>query len=260
MINFEKMHGNGNDFIVLNSLEKNFHPKKSFIKKLSNRNLGIGFDQLILVSPPTKYNSDFYIKFYNADGGQANMCLNGIRCAASYIWKNKFAPVGPLNFQTKKRLVICGPKKNNVEVLVGSPEHVVNESLTNAIKKIIPKDSFNLVDAGNLHLCIKKRSIRNDDLGGLYKKLEKCIKPFNINLSIYKSSSDFVDIRTYENGAGETLSCGSASISVAFLHLKDKLKQVGIKSFGGELKFKKNNNNILMTGPAAFVYSGSVNE
>ncbi len=260
MINFEKMHGNGNDFIVLNSIEKNLAPKKSFIKRLSNRNTGIGFDQLILISPPTKPESDFYIKFYNADGSQANMCLNGIRCAASYIWKYKFAPLGPLNFQTKRRMVVCVPKKNDVEVLISNPVNVINNSLISSIKKIIPKDSFHLVDAGNLHLCIKKRSIKNENIDSLYKKLEKHINPLNINLSIYKSSRKHIDIRTYENGTGETLSCGSASISVAFLHLKDKLKKVKIESFGGELKFEKYNNNILMTGPAAFIYSGSIYE
>ena len=92
MINFVKMHGNGNDFIMVNSLEQDFKPKKALIRRLGDRNLGIGFDQMIHIGLPTKDNKDFYIKFYNADGSQANMCLNGIRCAASYIWDQKFAP------------------------------------------------------------------------------------------------------------------------------------------------------------------------
>ena len=85
MINFVKMHGNGNDFIMVNSLEQDFKPKKALIRNLGDRNLGIGFDQMIHIGLPTKENKDFYIKFYNADGSQASMCLNGIRCAASYI-------------------------------------------------------------------------------------------------------------------------------------------------------------------------------
>jgi diaminopimelate epimerase len=92
MIKFSKMHGNGNDFVMVNSLEKEFNPNKTLIKKLGDRNLGIGFDQMIHIGAPSKDNRDFTVKFYNADGGQANMCLNGVRCAATYIWDNKFAP------------------------------------------------------------------------------------------------------------------------------------------------------------------------
>jgi len=92
MTNFDKMHGSGNDFVVINSIEKKLVLKKSLIKKLSDRNSGIGFDQLILINVPTKDNHDFAVKFFNADGGEASMCLNGIRSAASYIWRHNFAP------------------------------------------------------------------------------------------------------------------------------------------------------------------------
>ena len=92
MISFDKMHGNGNDFIVLNSIDNTHKLSKSKIKKLSDRNFGIGFDQVILIGPPTKDSFDFSIRFFNADGGEASMCLNGIRCAASYVWRNNFAP------------------------------------------------------------------------------------------------------------------------------------------------------------------------
>jgi len=102
MIRFAKMHGNGNDFVMVNSLEKEFNPKKALIKKLGDRNLGIGFDQMIHIGAPSKDNSDFAVKFYNTDGGKANMCLNGVRCAATYVWDNKFAPKRTLIFQTKK--------------------------------------------------------------------------------------------------------------------------------------------------------------
>ena len=92
MTNFDKMHGNGNDFVVVNSIEKNLVLKKSLIKKLSDRNCGIGFDQLITINAPKKDGYDFLVAFYNSDGGKASMCLNGIRAAASYIWKHNFAP------------------------------------------------------------------------------------------------------------------------------------------------------------------------
>jgi diaminopimelate epimerase len=92
MINFEKWHGNGNDFVIINSIEQSIKLKKSFIKKISDRNKGIGFDQLIVIGLPTKYDHDFFVRFYNSDSSEASMCLNGIRCASSYIWKNSLAP------------------------------------------------------------------------------------------------------------------------------------------------------------------------
>jgi Diaminopimelate epimerase len=87
MIDFEKWHGNGNDFVIINTVEKNIKLTKSFIKKISDRNKGVGFDQLIAVGLPTKDDHDFFVRFYNSDSSEASMCLNGIRCASSYIWK-----------------------------------------------------------------------------------------------------------------------------------------------------------------------------
>ena len=100
MINFDKMHGNGNDFIVINTIENTYKLSKSKIKKLSDRNFGVGFDQVISIGPPTKDSFDFSIRFFNADGGEASMCLNGIRCAASYVWRNNFAPKKSITFIT----------------------------------------------------------------------------------------------------------------------------------------------------------------
>ena len=85
MINFEKWHGNGNDFVIVNSIEQGFKLTKGFIKKIGDRNKGIGFDQLILIGLPTKHDHDFFIRFYNSDGSEADNCLNGIRLSLIHI-------------------------------------------------------------------------------------------------------------------------------------------------------------------------------
>ena len=140
MINFVKMHGNGNDFIMVNSLEQDFKPKKALIRRLGDRNLGIGFDQMIHIGLPTKDNKDFYIKFYNADGSQANMCLNGIRCAASYIWDQKFAPKRSLSIQTKKRDIECNPINNGVEVIVSEAKYFSDSNFCLLYTSPSPRD------------------------------------------------------------------------------------------------------------------------
>ena len=258
MIEFEKWHGNGNDFVIVNSIEQELKIKKSFIKKISDRNKGIGFDQLIHVGLPTKDQYSFFVRFYNSDGLEAGMCLNGIRCAASYIWKNKFMPISSILVQTKYMDLKCIPKqKGKVSVLVNLPSSIHDKNLEQKINKKI-KRKFFLSNVGNNHLCIEMPSIEKIDLNSIYQKLYKMIKDLDINLSIFTKSKEDIYIRTYENGTGETLSCGSAALCVASKSLtRNKVKVI---SMGGELSFKVNKNGILMTGPSNFIYQGATNE
>ena len=188
MTEFEKWHGNGNDFVILNSIEHELKIKKSFVNKISNRNKGIGFDQLIHIGLPTKDKYNFFIRFYNSDGSEAGMCLNGIRCASSYIWKNKLAPISNILVQTKNMNLECVPKtKNKVSVLIEFPTTISDINIKQKINKKIDKKFF-LSNIGNNHLCIRMSSIEKVDLDSIYKKLYKIIKDLDINVSIYTLS------------------------------------------------------------------------
>ena len=259
VIKFEKWHGNGNDFVIINSIEDKFKLKKNFIKKISDRNKGVGFDQLIHVALPTKHEYDFFIKFYNSDGSEAGMCLNGIRCASSYIWGKQLSPIKKMSLQTKHVNLECSPEKSNkVSINIDKPREIRDKELHRNLKKVIEEEFF-LLNIGNNHLCIKMKSIEKVDLKMVYKNLEKLIKKLNINLSIFSETSKYINIRTYENGVGETLSCGSASLCVASNALLKK-NTVKIASIGGELKFKNHGNGILMSGLTSFIYEGNINE
>ena len=260
MIKFEKWHGNGNDFFIINSIEQKIKLKKSFIKDIADRNKGVGFDQLIHVCLPTKDNKDFFVRFYNSDGSEAGMCLNGIRCASKYVWKNAFAPLGNIRIQTKTKNLLCSTaSKNKASVLVDYPSSINEIDLYKKIKRKVNREFF-LSNIGNNHLCIKMNSIEKVDLILIYQDLEKLIKKFDINLSIFKKTKASVDIRTYENGVGETLSCGSASLSIASHYLNKGFKSIKISSMGGDLIFRDVKDGILMTGPTSFSYEGNVNE
>ena len=151
--------------------------------------------------------------------------------------------------------MLCEPFNNQVKVLLEKPSAYIDTKLHSKLAKLI-SDKFHLVDAGNMHLCIKSPSIKKKDLDSIYKNLEKLIKPFGFNLSIYKVSKNIAEMRTYENGVGETFSCGSAALAVTSLCIKNKFKTI---SPGGELNFiKKNNANIEMMGPAKYIYSGNI--
>ena len=261
MIEFEKWHGNGNDFVIVNSIEQELKIKKSFIKKISDRNKGIGFDQLIQICLPTKDDKHFFIKFYNSDGSEAGMCLNGIRCAARYIWSNNFYPLNSIEVQTKTKNISCYPI-NNTEVSVFTDKPLEMNVASEMYKKIESRagKKFFFSNIGNNHLCIEKKSIEKTDLTALYKDLEKILSRYEVNLSVFKKNNADIEIRTYENGVGETLSCGSASLCVAAKFLNQNKKSLKIVSMGGKLKFKLVKNGILMTGPSNFIYQGTTNE
>ncbi|MDA9143516.1 diaminopimelate epimerase [Gammaproteobacteria bacterium] len=259
MIKFNKMHGNGNDFIVINSLIKDFVLTKGKISNLANRNKGIGFDQLILIEAPTNKEADFFIRFFNSDGTTAKMCLNGIRCAASLIWSEKLSPHKKIHLQTSTRTILCSQKGSLVEAIIQMPSLIEDQDLYKNINKHLNAATYSLVDCGNKHLCIELGSIDTYKLEELYKKLQPEITTKKINLSIYKKAEGEIHIRTYENGAGETLSCGSASASVAFIELYKKNKAT-ILSAGGKLQFSQYKDKLKMIGPAKNVFKGVIEE
>ena len=144
-----------------------------------------------------------------------------------------------------------------IQVHIEPPDKIEHKSLYNKLKNK-GVNNFFISNIGNTHLCIKMKSIKKINLNEIYKDLEGIIKELDINLSIFKKDGSGIDIRTYENGVGETLSCGSAALCVASYFLKDKLLK--IRSIGGELVFKKNKNGILMAGPASFIYRGNISD
>jgi len=188
------------------------------------------------------------------------MCLNGARCASRYIWNNNFAPVRNISFLTKSEILLCLPKKGGgVSVNIDLPSNINQKNILKKIKSKL-KDEFFLSNIGNNHLCIKMKSIQKIDLNKIYISLKDIVKDKKINVSIYRENNGIIDIRTYENGVGETLSCGSAASCVASHVLSKNNKPIKIKSIGGELIFKKTKDGILMTGPTSFIYKGNINE
>ena len=253
------MHGNGNNFVIINSIDTNIFLTKDFIQSIASGADGVSFDQLILVSPPESHEHDFLIEFYNVDGGEALMCLNGIRCASRYIWMNNFAPLSKMTLKTKNRVTLVEPKgEDEVIATIDIPHYQESSELESSLKDLI-KMPFSLVNTGNLHLCIETDNLSDINIDELYAKIESIAKPHQINLSIYKKNESEINISTYENGVGRTLSCGSASASVAFLSIKDG-QALNICSDGGTLNFLKANDKLIMQGPTEFSFNGVINE
>ena len=251
------MHGNGNDFIVLENLTKTNLLSKSQIIKMGDRKKGLGFDQLITINPPKNSEHDFYIKFFNSDGSEADMCMNGVRSVGAFIWEAGLAPKKLLLLSTKSKPVLVEPSKNKkVKVVVDFP---TQENIPKSEAKFIEKfgiKKYKFINAGNKHLIIKTKRVFSYDLDLLCSSLRKRKFFKDVNISLFSKHAKNLELRTNEAGAGETLSCGSASAATASFNINSK-RYLKIISAGGELSLRKINDKLEMIGPAEFVCEGT---
>ena len=250
------MHGNGNDFLVLENLTKTNSLSKSQIIKMGDRKKGLGFDQLITINPPKNSEHDFYIKFFNSDGSEADMCMNGVRSVGAFIWEAGLAPKKLLLLSTKSKPVLVEPSKNKkVKVVLDFP---TQENIPKSEAKFIEKfgiKKYKFINAGNKHLIIKTKRVFSCDLDLLCSSLRKRKFFTDVNISLFSKHAKNLELRTNEAGAGETLSCGSASAATASFNINNK-RYLKIISAGGELSLRKINDKLEMIGPAEFVCEG----
>ena len=257
MIRFKKMHGNGNDFIVIENLTKMHALSKSQLIKMGDRKKGLGFDQLITINPPKNSNHDFYVKFYNSDGSEADMCMNGVRSVGAFLWEAELAPKKPLLLGTKSKPILIKPTSSTkVKAVLDLP---VQKEITKADAQFLDKcglKKYKFINAGNQHLIIETKKVFSFDLDELSSRLRKRKFFTGVNISLFSKHSKNLELRTNEAGAGETLSCGSAAAATASFNINDRLP-IKIISAGGELRVRKINDKLEMTGPAEFICEGT---
>ena len=257
MIKFKKMHGNGNDFIVIENLTKFQSLTKSQIIKIGDRNKGLGFDQLITINPPKSSNHDFYVRFYNTDGSEADMCLNGVRSVGAFLWEVPLAPRKPILLGTKTKPVLIKPvSAKKIKAIIDLPIDMLIPKREAKFLQKINLRQFRFIHAGNRHLIIERKNIDSYDLDALSCMLRKRNFFKNVNISLYNKGLKGLNLRTNEAGAGETLSCGSASAATASFNVKDGAL-LKIFSSGGELSLRKIDDKLEMIGPAEFICEGT---
>jgi len=248
------MQGIGNDFVVVDTRKQKISFSVQQIKALANRHLGIGFDQLIIIGEPKDTSCDASYRFFNPDGSKAQQCGNGQRCIALYLHKLK-----PQNFKFKVSGlagVICSEilKDNRVSVSMGK--------LNSIESRIINTRKCCYVDLGNPHLVIEVDDVASCDLADLYQQINPCFQQ-GVNLEIVQILSDKqIKIRVHERGTGETLACGSgACAAVIALNHQSKINhKATVLLPGGELmvEYQQSNNNIKLTGPARYIFTGEI--
>lgn len=259
-IPFTKMHGLGNDFIVISNLNKKYKLSPKQVAFMCERHKGIGADGLILVESSS--NADCFMNYYNADGTTAEMCGNGIRCTASFFLQNK---------QSLKKVTIdtrAGIKKvdhhsdNTFSVLMGKPvfEHENFPSGRLAMHGL----SFECVSIGNPHtVTFMDNLLSEEDVKILGPKIEHdSLFSHGINVEIVKKiSSDHFKVIVWERGSGVTLACGTGACAVYAIARKNKMANsaVTVELPGGKLSISENKiGEIIMRGPAERVFDGLV--
>lgn len=280
-INFTKMHGLGNDFIVIDCRRKKIAGLSRLVRKLSHRQFGIGFDQAIILFPSKK--ADFRMDIYNADGGRVEMCGNGIRCLAKYIWDRNLSRKDVLEIETlagiikpKKagRLVRIDmgepileakdiPVKISSELGVRSSEEQNSKPVIEYPLQIEGKEfKITCVSMGNPHCVIFADDVDNFPVTKYGQAIEKHqLFPKRINVEFVEViSKKELNMRVWERGSGETLACGTGACAALVAANLNGLagKKATIHLSGGDLKIEwsEKDNHIYMTGPAAEVFEG----
>jgi len=254
-IKFTKMHGLGNDFMVIDAITETIEIDKLPIVQLSNRHLGVGFDQLLLINKGKTH--DFSCRFFNSDGSEAEQCGNGVRCVARFLHENNLLKGNSLSLETKAGTVeITIHDYDNIEVNMGKP------GFSNSVR--YQEYSFHCLAMGNPHAILQVNRIDDfpvAELGNSMQSLKDF--PTGVNVGFIEiKNPDRIRLRTFERGVGETFACGSNACAAVVTgikhhHLKNKVT-VELPLGHLTIEWHGENHDVLMTGPASRVYRGQI--
>ena len=270
-LQFTKMHGLGNDFVVIDCRDKAVSDRMSEVgelsKRLCHRRFGIGADQMLLIYPSG--TADFRMRIFNPDGSEVEMCGNGIRCFAKYIWDRKISSSDALSVETAAGIIRPQRSGDMVKVDMGEPVtegRLVPVNLDGIVRgfplKIEDREfKITCVSMGNPHAVIFVDEVDNFEVGRYGPVIEThALFPKRTNVEfIQVLGPERLKMRVWERGAGETMACGTGASAAAVAANLNGLagRKVTIALLGGELRIEwAANNHIYMTGPAEEVFEG----
>ena len=273
---FTKMQGLGNDYVYVNCFEEKIENPPAVARYVSDRHFGIGSDGLIMINPSEV--ADFEMEMYNADGSRGEMCGNGIRCVAKYVYDYGLTDKTQISVETLGGikyldLTVEDGKVVLVKVDMGKPElksdlsPIISEN-EKVIDEPIEVDGqvyhMTGVSMGNPHTVIYVDDVKNLDLEKIGPKFENHERfPKRINTEfVHCIDRNTVEMRVWERGSGETLACGTGACAVAVASILNNLTdtRVTVKLLGGDLQIEwdREKDHVFMTGPAKVVFDGVI--
>tara|TARA_B110001450_G_scaffold45207_1_gene41738 strand:+ start:2382 stop:3212 length:831 start_codon:yes stop_codon:yes gene_type:complete len=273
LMKFTKMHGLGNDFVVIDALTQNVRISGSMVRRLSDRALGIGCDQILVVEPPTEKDIDFDYRIFNQDGAEVEQCGNGARCLARFVKDRKLTGKSSIRVKTVNRVMnLKINTDNSVRVDMGVPLLEPSEIPFEASLKSLLYDididgqsySISAVSMGNPHAILQVDDVQAAPVAVLGAQLE-CHERFpnRVNAGFMQVvDRKQLNLRVFERGAGETQACGSGACAAAVAAMRQELvdSQVTVHLTGGDLtiEWQGEGEPLIMTGPAVTVFHGRI--
>jgi len=272
-LKFAKMHGLGNDFIVVDAINQDFKPSPELLRKWADRHQGIGFDQALVVEKPTVAGAEFRYRIYNADGGEVAQCGNGARCFARFVREQGLTDRDVISVQTSSGLLqLEAIDSTRYRVNMGVPQfepdaiplRVDSQQDLYTTEFEGAEISFSALSIGNPHMVIPVVDVDTanvETLGPFFETHMMFPERANIGFMQILDRGSF-RLRVFERGVGETRACGSgacaAMVAGVRLGLLDNSATALLR--GGELKleWQGDANPVMMTGETAMVYQGEI--
>ncbi len=272
-IKFTKMHGLGNDFVVLDAINQALALSGDQVRLLADRRFGIGCDQLLLVERPSRADVDFRYRIFNADGGEVEQCGNGARCFARFVRDQGLTDKDAIVVETASGIITLYVEGNGeIRVNMGTPRFAP-EQIPFVVEAETDKYSLEVerrplavgaVSMGNPHVVLRVEDVDNAEVAELGPKLESHPRfPKRVNVGFMQVlERDHIRLRVYERGAGETLACGTGACAAVVIGRRWGLldEEVAVDLPGGRLTIHWQGGDapVWMIGPATRVFEGEI--
>jgi len=257
---FTKMHGAGNDFVVLDFTGKEFFLSGKQLQAIADRHLGVGCDQILVVEKPSRAGVDFRYRIFNADGGEVEQCGNGARCFVKFVHRRGLTAKNEIRVETLGGTIVPRLEKDGeVSVDMGAPRI---EALSEAIDLGEDRIEAAILSMGNPHAVQLVADVEKAPVTTQGPLLEHHPRfPKRVNAGYMQVLDRHrLALRVWERGAGETLSCGTGACAAAVAGISRKLvdSPVRVQTRGGALTitWPGGDNAVWMKGPAETVYEG----
>lgn len=273
-LKFTKMHGAGNDFVVLDCIRQSFALTPEKLRLIADRHFGIGCDQILLVEKSQRHDADFRYRIFNADGGEVEQCGNGARCFVRFLHEKKLTSKKSVVVETKSGLITPRLEDDGrVTVDMGAPvfdsARIPFESDSNDVTQTLDVDGLAVkitaVSMGNPHAVQVVADVDTapvEQQGPLIENHARFPKRVNAGF-MQVLDRTHIKLRVFERGAGETLSCGTGACAAVVAGIQRGLLDdtVHVATRGGALtiNWAGGTNPVLMTGPAITVFEGEIN-
>ena len=273
LLRFTKMHGLGNDFMVVDLISQRVHLSPEQIRYLGNRNTGVGFDQLLLVETPQSPDVDFRYRIFNSNGTEVEHCGNGARCFAKFVHDQRLTGKRDISVQTSNgRIMLKMRDDHAVEVDMGEPvlqpDQVPFEATTQAPSYSLEQDGHNytlgVVSMGNPHAVLVVDDVASAPVFEMGSKLEQHPRfPNKANIGFMQIiDRNTIKLRVFERGVGETKACGTGACAAVVVGQQQGLLDTNVTTqlTGGNLaiQWQGPGHHLFMDGPATQVYEGQI--